>query len=303
VIVCVAPNPAIDKMFGVEHLEPAAIHRPTSFVRVPGGKGLNVARAAATLGAEVQTVALLGGHHGRWIADELAALQVPLVPVWHEAETRSCLSVADIASESLTEFYEEAGPVTAAQWQKFVDRVGEASRRAAWVTVSGSLPPGAAPDGYEQLVGSENVALDTTQLGSARPALVKVNAAEAAALTGRSLGTEDAVRAGARELRERIGGEGKAAVVTQGPSGALLIDPAGGEWLGRLDSCGPYPVGSGDAFLAGLVVALERNASWPDALKAALGAGAANAEVPGAGVLDRERAELLADRARSERVR
>jgi fructose-1-phosphate kinase PfkB-like protein len=66
---------------------------------------------------------------------------------------------------------------------------------------------------------------------------------------------------------------------------------------GRLDADGPYPVGSGDAFLAGLVVALDGGADWPDALRAALGAGAANAAVPGAGRLDRANAERLAGRA------
>ena len=155
------------------------------------------------------------------------------------------------------------------------------------------MPPGSSAEGYAELVGAaEDVALDTTQLGAARPALLKVNAVEAAQLTGRdSSATAD-------ELHERIGGEGKVVVVTRGAEGAVLIDEAGQEWHGKLDSWGPYPVGSGDAFLAGLVVALERGASWPEALQAALGAGAANAELPGAGRLDRDRAELLAEGAR-----
>jgi fructose-1-phosphate kinase PfkB-like protein len=60
---------------------------------------------------------------------------------------------------------------------------------------------------------------------------------------------------------------------------------------------GRYPVGSGDAFLAGLVVGLERDVGWPAALRLALGAAAANAEIPGAGALDAARAEALAGRA------
>ena len=47
----------------------------------------------------------------------------------------------------------------------------------------------------------------------------------------------------------------------------------------------------------GLVVALDGGAGWPDALRAALGAGAANAEQPGAGRLDRSRAAELAEQA------
>jgi 1-phosphofructokinase family hexose kinase len=292
VIVCVVPNPSIDKLFEVERLRPGAIHRPASFVEVAGGKGLNVARAAAALGAEVRAVALLGGHHGRWIADELERLGLPLSAVWYDGETRSCLSVADAKMQSLTEFYEDGQPVEAPAWNDFVACVAEEAAQASWVTVSGSLPRGVPADGYAQLVRGENVALDSRQLGRSRPAIVKVNEAEAADLTG----AHDAPKA-ARELRERVGRPDAAAVVTQGRRGALLVDPDGREWRGVLAASGSYAVGSGDAFLAGLVVALERAASWPAALAAALGAGAANAEVPGAGRLDRRRAEELADTA------
>ena len=53
-------------------------------------------------------------------------------------------------------------------------------------------------------------------------------------------------------------------------------------------------MGSGDALLAGLLVALESGDPWPTALALALGAAAANAETPGAGHLDPARARELA---------
>jgi 1-phosphofructokinase family hexose kinase len=291
-IVCAAPNPSIDKLFAVNRVVPGSIHRPTSFVQVPGGKGLNVARAAQTLGAEVRVVALLGGHHGRWIAEELERLSIPLTAVWHDAETRSSLSVADAATESLTEFYEDGPPVDEETWSAFAVATTDAAADATWVTVSGSLPPGAPADGYEQLAVDGNVAIDSRHLDTAQPRLVKVNEAEAKGLTGR----RDA-EAAARALWRRAGGTGKAAVVTQGTGGAVLVDAAGDAWRGALDATGAFPVGSGDAFLAGLVVALDRGASYADALKPALAAGAANAELPGAGRLDRSRAESLAELA------
>jgi fructose-1-phosphate kinase PfkB-like protein len=55
--------------------------------------------------------------------------------------------------------------------------------------------------------------------------------------------------------------------------------------------------GSCDAFLAGLVVGLERGDPWPHALRLALGAAAANADLPGAGALDATTANALAARA------
>jgi sugar/nucleoside kinase (ribokinase family) len=58
-----------------------------------------------------------------------------------------------------------------------------------------------------------------------------------------------------------------------------------------------YPVGSGDAFMAGLVTALDRGDAWEDARRLGLGAGAANAEMPGAARLDPDRARALASQA------
>ena len=301
-IVCFAPNPSIDKHFEVERVEPGAIHRPTALMRVPGGKGLNVARAAATLGAEVHVVALLGGHAGRWIADELAGLRIPLTAVWSAFETRSCLSVADLETGSLTEFYEGASPVSTTEWAEFVQSAQELGARASWTTASGSLPPGAPATGYAELVDGQNTVADTRELGGARPALVKVNAAEAAALAGFACDTASAAIAAARALRDLAGGDGHAAVVTRGRHGAVLLTPDGAAWQASLDVIGPYPVGSGDAFLAGLVVALDRAETWPDALRVAVAAGVANAELPGAGRLDRGRAEQLVAHVRLEQV-
>jgi fructose-1-phosphate kinase PfkB-like protein len=71
----------------------------------------------------------------------------------------------------------------------------------------------------------------------------------------------------------------------------------GSAFTGTLDAPGAYPVGSGDSFLAGLVVARATGAGWDDALALALGAGAANAAVPGAACFSRDHAERLAARA------
>jgi 1-phosphofructokinase family hexose kinase len=288
VILCVAANPSIDRLFAVEELTPGAIHRPAEFAQVPGGKGLNVARSAAALGGDVTAVALLGGHAGRWIAEQLGAERVPLRAAWFDAETRSSLSVAG-AIEGLTEFYEHGHPVAEPEWAAFEELVQSLMPEAAWTTLSGSLPVGAPADGYERLMGSGSVALDARDRGiDAGPAIVKLNAAEAAHATG--LGDP---RAAAGELHRRSGGT---AVVTRGEKGAVLVS-ADGELRGRTAAAGPYPVGSGDAFLAGLVVALDRGAAWDDAFRLALGAGAANAELPGAGRLERARAEELAAQA------
>src|ERR1700757_239135 len=105
-ILCVAGSPSIDKLFQVERVVHGEIHRPDGFIQVPGGKGLNVARAAAALGADVVVTGVLGGPAGRWIETELKSQRIAGRFVWTGGQTRSALSVADRETGSLTEFYE-----------------------------------------------------------------------------------------------------------------------------------------------------------------------------------------------------
>jgi fructose-1-phosphate kinase PfkB-like protein len=93
--------------------------------------------------------------------------------------------------------------------------------------------------------------------------------------------------------RERFGGHG-ACVVTCGVHGIALVDDTGAGYQGVADQSGPYPVGSGDAVLGALAVARTRGETWDAALRAAVGAGAANAARPGAGVVDLTDARAVA---------
>lgn len=291
-IVCAAANPSIDRLFEVERLVAGTVHRPGTFAQVAGGKGLNVARAAASLGAEVQVVTILAGHAGRWLEDELEREGIPVQAVWVDGESRSSLSVADRSRHDLTEFYERGGAVDADAWRRFANAVSVLSYAATWLTVSGSAPHGAPDDGYRSIASACALALDTVAPRPDGAELVKLNAAEAAEATGIATDTDEGAAAAAR----RLGGEG-AGCVTRGSDGAVLSLPDGSALHGSLDAHGPYPVASGDSFLAGLVCARAAGAGWDDALRLALGAGAANAAVPGAARFERADAERLAARA------
>ena len=79
-----------------------------------------------------------------------------------EGETRSSLSVADRRRERLTEFYEH-GVVIDARRGPVRRRGGGALAVGRWMTVSGSLPPGAPADGYATLRSGVPVAADTVE--------------------------------------------------------------------------------------------------------------------------------------------
>jgi 1-phosphofructokinase family hexose kinase len=306
VILCVAANPSIDKLFEVERTLPGAIHRPEAFVQVPGGKGLNVARAAHSLGAAVRATGILGGHAGRWLAEALAAEGVSGTFAWVGGETRASLSVADRETGGLTEFYERGEDIGGDGWEWLEDVVRAALPGCSWMTISGNLPPGAPDDGYARLIAIAHgvgvrAALDARERALAEgmgagPDLVKVNQEEAGWLLGVAISSLPEARDAAEALRGRLGDSG-GGIVTCGADGAMAAGPDGGILHGRLYEKGPYPVGSGDAFLGGLVTALDRDATWREAVALALGAATANADMPGAGRLDPVVAAELAARA------
>jgi 1-phosphofructokinase family hexose kinase len=303
-IVCLAANPSIDKLFEVDRLTVGGIHRPLGFVQTAGGKGLNVARSARALGADTVLVALFRGHTGRWLAEQLAAEGVAADAVWTHGENRSSISVADRETWRLTEFYEHGAEIPEASWVDVQDALGRRLAQATWLTISGSMPQGAPDHGYRDVVqearaAGVRVALDAEgdRLGlalDAGPDVVKVNATEAAELLQVPTSRRQDALTAAMKLRDLAGGSGHAGIVTRGAEGVVVAAPDGSLYEGALYVRGRYPVGSGDAFLAGLVVELDRGRDWPRSLAGALGAAAANAELPGASRLDPVRADALA---------
>ena len=303
-IVCVAGNPSIDRLFEVDHLRVGDIHWPSAFVALPGGKGLHVAQVATVLGGEATATGILAGHAGRWIAETLAAEGVAGRFAWGPGETRSCLSVADRATGGLTEFYEAGTPAGEPEWEALAEIVGSLLDGARWLALSGSLPPQTPDDGYAQLIAAARRAGVAAAVDSrgrwlahavdAGPELVKINAFEARELLGAPIEDLAQAREAADAARALAGGDGHAVVITLGEDGMVLVDPAGRAWRGAAPARGAYPVGSGDAFLGGLLAGLDAEQAWPEATRLALGAASANAEVPGAARLRAARARELA---------
>ena len=312
-IVFVAANPSIDRLYEVDRLTAGAIHRPQTMVAVAGGKGLNAARAAARLGGRVAAIGILAGRNGDWIEAAFANGGIDARWVRFAGETRICLSILDRSSGQMTEVYERGDPVDGDAWATLERVVAEELGRGdvAALALSGSLPPGAPPDGFRRLAalaGAENpepgavvVLVDT--YGPALDAVlaeqhvvVKINAAEAGEATGILVTDAGSAERAAASLRQRGAGS---VVVTLGPAGAVIVSAAGSTRLLPPEIHGTFSVGSGDAFLAGLAVGIARGDGLPEAARLGLAAGIANALVPGAGELDpRDVERILAATAR-----
>jgi 1-phosphofructokinase family hexose kinase len=309
-LVCVAANPSIDRFFEVGRLVPGTIHRPTQSSAVAGGKGLNAARAAHTLGANVVAVAILRGHAGRWIEEALAKHGLRLRAAWAKGETRTCVSIRDPATDGLTEIYDRGEPLSLSDWEAMEVLVAEElAAGGVMVTISGGIPPGVDDEAIARICRVTRDARARTLIdihGSAlrhalteSPWVVKINEVEAGELLGAHVDSDDSALQAARELRAR---GTSIAIVTRGAVGAIASSLDGEYRLRPPAMRGHYAVGSGDAFLGGLSTALVAGRGMVEALALAGGAAAANALVPGPGAFEPASAHRLAEAVTVERI-
>ncbi len=302
-IVVVCLNPALDITHHVAAAEWGGVNRPGAVHDRPGGKGLNVARTLAALGAAVLVTGLAGGITGAGVTAALEALGVTAAFAPVSGETRRTFTIVDASAtgRSVTSFH-EAGPiVSAAELAGFRDRYEQALAGAEAVVISGSLPLGLPPGTYAELIEAAAAAgvpavLDAhgqpLRLGAAAgPAIVKPNLTELEALAGRSLSVRpDAGRAAGADLASVAGAAGElrgggagAVVATLGPEGMLAVT-ADGCWRARpATAVAGNATGAGDAVAAALVHGLVLGRPWEERLRHAVALGAATAAAPVAG--------------------
>lgn len=298
-ITVAALSPSLDLTYVLDGYRLGRMHRTPGPVAVAGGKALNMARAARAMDADVVVVALIGGPTGARVAALAAAEGLPLVEVASGTETRTCVSVAAVDTGELTEIYEDTRPVAPEVLQRFAAVLGEQLQaRPGWLSISGRGPSGStgAVADLVRIGRSAGVGVALDSHGEALPSalaagpdLVKINRSEAAELLGqppqRDLGLL------AAELSHRTGAT---VVLTDGTAGATAVDGSGAVRVAPPERQGRFPVGSGDAFLGGLLAALDQGRDLPAGLRSGTGCAVANALVPGQGYFDRVLAEQIA---------
>ncbi|HEY3267686.1 MAG TPA: 1-phosphofructokinase [Armatimonadota bacterium] len=299
----VTPNAALDKTYLVDHFAVDRIHRPHEFTSTAGGKGINVARVLHTLGAQAVATGFLAGHIGREVRESLREEGITDGFVDVDGETRLCIKVMDTAARTQTEINEPGPVIDERAAKRLQERFEALLPDCRWVVVAGNLPPGLPPEWCANLIRAAKsrglrTALDTSgeplRLGlAAAPDVVKPNAAELSEALGREIETVgEAAEAGRELLKMGV----HTAAITLGRCGAVAVDATGAWYAQPPEVEFKSAVGSGDAFLAALVLALDEGRNCADALRYATAAGAANVSNYGAGYLERHTVEHLAPR-------
>jgi 1-phosphofructokinase family hexose kinase len=296
-ILTVTANAAVDKTLTVANLQLGRRHRAQQGLVMPGGKGINVARALRRLDEPVIATGLAGGRAGTQITDGLDAEGIPNDFVRIAAESRTSTAVVDPTSGLSTEINEYGPEVTPEEINALLDRVRYLSGAVSSIVFAGSLPRKVETSFYADVVREMNrrkvrsvIDADGEPLRlalAAEPSLVFPNQREAEALVGNEFQTDEDFQH-ALSVITSMGAGG--AVVTLKTGCYALLGAGKGKramyraWIPRIEAVSA--VGSGDAFLAGFIAAEQAGQPPEQCLRMGLACGAANTQAVGAGVFD-----------------
>jgi 1-phosphofructokinase family hexose kinase len=288
-IICITPNPAIDRTIILSNLILGNVHRAQKTMVAAGGKGLNVARTIQRLGGQPLCMGFAGGHSGRLLADLAQNEGLRSSWTWTEAETRTCTILVS-AEKDATLINEPGTPISSSDWNQLQQDVGKELASVDRVCISGSLPPNSSVEQFHSLLSMLVEAGKQVWVDTSGPALTtalanpqictKVNGNE----MGEALGLPVNDFSSAGRALDLLGSRAPpACVITLGSAGALLAARKE-RWLAKGTQVRVIStVGSGDSFLGGFVNALDRGEDWPEALRSGIAAGTANALSAGGG--------------------
>jgi 1-phosphofructokinase family hexose kinase len=303
-IITVTPNAAIDKTLTVPNFQVGFRHRASESLTLPGGKGVNVARALKTLGLPVVVSGLVGGRTGQQIVEGLARENILNDFVRIAGESRTSTAVIDSTNMSQTEVIEYGPVVTQQELEAFFDKIDYLAKGAQYVVLAGSLPRRVPDDFYAQLLqrlkkGHCFTVLDSAgeplRLGvRAHPHVISPNLREAEDLVGHEFHDEQDIIDGMAIITE-MGAQNVIITMHDGCFARIRHGRRYHVYHGRIPLLGDIvsTVGSGDAFLAGFIACRFQKMDIAECLRFGLACGAANTERPGAGVFDRDEVDRL----------
>jgi tagatose 6-phosphate kinase len=306
-ILAVCLNPALQRTLVFQGLEINRVNRAKSGILSTGGKGVNVARVAAALGAEVRLLTLSGGPNGRKLRALLKVDGIPFQSVPVRGNTRICTTLLDREHGTQTELVEESGPVTIEEVRGAERAFERLLRRCRFLILSGTAPEGFPQSVYRRWIEAADKRGVPSILDapgglavnglSARPWLFKPNWGEMEAIIGRAVRSAAEVKNALTLLRRK--GARNVLVTADGPAAMALTD--GGFY--RIVSPGLSvinSIGSGDSIAAGTGEAFLRGKSLPEALRFGMACGSANVLTPLAGTVRMRDVRKLLPRVRIE---
>jgi 6-phosphofructokinase 2 len=288
-IVTLTINPAIDIFVNVERVAPTRKLRCSAPKRDPGGGGINVARVAHRLGADVAAIYPIGGAIGKLLQRLVEREGIDSVVTPSHVETRENFTAFENDTGAQYRFVLPGSALHRAEWEACLDKLATLRAKPKFVVASGSIPPGVPEDFYAAVarhakkLGAQTV-LDTSgaALGAALSEgvmLIKPNQTELGDFVDAELASEAERVAACRALI--ADGRTQAVALTLGKDGALLVTAKHAWRAEPMQIEVASAVGAGDSFLGGMIASLASGASMPEAFRMGVAAGSAAVMSPG----------------------
>jgi 1-phosphofructokinase/tagatose 6-phosphate kinase len=287
-------------------------HRATDTVILPGGKGINVARAAKILGRPVIATGFVGGRKGDQIVADLNGEGILSDFVRIEGESRTYTAVVDSANLVVTEINEHGPEISPEEFERIYDKLDYLGKAADIVVLAGSLPRGLDDDCYAKMIQRlrrHDVKIvfytygDPLKAGiKSGPDLIFPKLVDAERVIGYECNdTNDEI-----DAAEKLCAMGAGSTVITSRYKCVARLKCEGSMRTFVATAPPVevisPMGWGDALVGGYCVRLLEGDSPAECLRFGLGCSAANLTQYGAGVFLPEEAEYLATRVELEEV-
>ena len=311
-IITVTLNAAIDKTLEVPSFTPGRRHRTVDQTTMPGGKGVNIARAIKQLGQPVIATGFAGGATGTRVVEALSGESILNDFVRIHDESRTNTVVLDPTTGMHTEINERGPAISDQELELFREKLLYLAQGASICVFAGSLPRGVEQDVYYSLIREVRRLGVTTMIDTdgeplrlairAEPDLVSPNELEAEELVGHEFNDADD-RAQAVVEMTRLGAREAIMTVSDGCYARVLEN--GTPRLHRVrvqEQPARSVVGSGDAFLAGYVAARYAGQEPVECLRFGVACGAESTQHFGAGIIDPALVDRLLGEVEAERL-
>lgn len=310
-ILTVTMNPSVDISYPIEEFKFDSVNRCKSVSKTAGGKGLNVSRVIHLLNEDLAATGIVGGFLGKFIQKELDQTQIAHHFYEIEEESRNCIAI--LHNDMQTEILESGPTITKTQQQEFLHTFQSLLKDVDVVTISGSLPNGIDPSFYNRMLDecySHNIPVLLDSSGSSleeslnhqhKPYLIKPNLEELKQLTlqeDKELSLSDLIDLLEQPLFKSI----PIVVVSMGKDGAFVKWKEDYYKINIPTIPVINPVGSGDATLAGLAVAIKSNQTPIDTLKTAMTTGMLNTLEEKTGYIDRTKFDYYFNQIHVEKI-
>lgn len=306
-IVTVTLSPSLDKTSVVHGFDINKVNRTESTRLDPGGKGINVSLALASLGEET-VAATLEFEGGEMIAEALKSAGAGYEPVKCGGKIRTNLKIFDSKTKKTIELNEQNPRVGEEKVGEFVELCKKLTASADILVLSGSVPPGVPADIYYRLAKESRAAnpelkviLDCEGEAllnglKAAPYLIKPNVDELEKTFGAALGSDAEIISLCRGIIAEYGVT--AALVSMGASGAMIITEDEAICRPAISIVPKSAQGAGDAMVAGACAAISNGLGAEDILKYGLCSAAGAVELEGTAFCGKERFEELVNNSR-----